>query len=286
MESTLPNQPARRQVTAKLPTKDENAAKPAEVGAKPETQYAVARTSYIVELPSKGRFYTGEMTDGNVEIYLLTAAEDKILSDLTTDNIPEIFDSILARCIKTTMSPEDMLETDRYYLLLQLRAYSLGDEYKFSFECPECSNTFIHTSHIPKEFENRDGAATEEPFFVNLPVSKSKVGLRMMRGKDTKEINRYRKQIALGNPNNTEKGDPAYAYQNAKSITSVDGKTFPDISAAMKWFMALPLKDVRAIRDTITLAYPGVINRVTIHCPRCEKDTLSRVPISPLFFFD
>jgi hypothetical protein len=249
-----------------------------EVGQKPESQYDVARTSYVVQLPSKGRFYGDKLPDGNVEVYLMTAVEDKILADLTPDNIPEIFDSIISRCVKSEISSEEMIETDRYYLLLMLRSYSLGDDYKFELKCPDCSFAFVHTAHIPGDFEMIDGTATEEPFYVNLPMSKAKVGLRLLRGKDTKEINAKRLKV------NADKGDPAYAFQNAKAIVSINDKPVT-IAVAQTWFMALSLKDVRALQEAVSLAYPGIINRVTVPCTRCKFEILTRVPLSPLLFF-
>lgn len=256
-----------------------------EPGQRPETLYHSPKRTGAVELPSKGRYYGSALPDGVVEVYTLTAVEDKILSELTSDNATEVFDAILARCIKSPVSPPELLDTDRYYLLLVLRANSLGGDYQFPYECPfkECGNAFLHTVQIPSDFTVVAGKATEEPYFVKLPMTGAMVGLRFLRGKDMADIARYRKTAINVD---TTLGDPAYAYSRIKSIVSVNGEPFPDISVAMDWYMGLPLKDVRVLQKTEREAASGVSNVVTITCPKCKKESVSPVALSPMYFFD
>ena len=253
-----------------------------EPGQKPETEYRTPKRTGLVALPSRGLFYGDALTDGQVEVYTLTAVEDKILSELNSENMVEIFDAILARCIKSPVSPPDMLDTDRYYLLLVLRANSLGEIYEFPYECPFCKHNFLHSIKIPQDFSMITGKVTEEPYYVKLSTGVM-VGLRFLRGKDMKDIVQFRKNAI--NLDGT-KGDPAYAYARVKSIMTVDGKPFPDVQAAQEWYMALSIKDSRLLEKTQREAASGVSNVVKIACPKCSKESVTPVALSPMYFFD
>lgn len=255
-----------------------------EPGQREETAYAAPRKTYAVLLPSKGKFYDN-LPDGVCEIYPLTAAEDKILSDMTADNITEIFDAVLARCIKSKISPADLIETDRYYLLLMLRAQSLGEEFEFPYECPfaGCKHPFLHTAMVPSDMPMVEGNVDEEPFYVDLPKAKQRVGLRFLRGADMNDIARYRRVAA---PLDGEKGDPAFAYARIKAVVSVDGNPIPDTDTAMEWYLNLSLRDVRAIQKTLADAASGVSNLVKVPCPKCGKESVTRLPLSPMYFFE
>lgn len=253
-----------------------------EPGQRPETAYASPRQTFAVKLPSasQGQFYP-ELPDGVVEFYPLTAVEDKILAGLTEDNVTEIFDSILARVVISPIAPQDLIETDRYYLLLQLRAESLGQEYEFPTSCVFCKESFLYKASIPSQMQMIEGHATEEPFYATLPVSGKKVGFRFLRGTDIKAVEQLKK---ASHPE--EKGDPAYALAEIRSIVTIDGKPLPDFETARQWYMNLSLKDVRAVQKAINEASSGISNVIKMRCPKCNKESVTRVPLSPLYFFD
>ena len=126
------------------------------------------------------------------------------------------------------------------------------------------------------------GKVTEEPYYVKLSTGVM-VGLRFLRGKDMKDIVQFRKNAI--NLDGT-KGDPAYAYARVKSIMTVDGKPFPDVQAAQEWYMALSIKDSRLLEKTQREAASGVSNVVKIACPKCSKESVTPVALSPMYFFD
>lgn len=266
-----------------------------EVGARPETLYQHARPTIAVQLPSKGRFYGGKMPDGEAEFLPLTAREDQILAGMDGTNTHKIFDMVLARTLRPAMenapalSPADMLTVDRFYAMLILRANALGPEMKYPFNCVFCEQMSIVTSNVPYEFPMVEGTAKEEPFFCTLKDG-SQIGLRLLRGKDDRAIEAYRNSLKKPDkPEDVEPGDPAYGYINARHLVSfedADGKGYnftPE--QAQEWFMNLNMSDSRAIQNACAEASPGVINRVTVKCPKCEKETLTRIPLSAEYFF-
>ena len=87
-----------------------------------------------VILPSRGRFYGDRLPDGKVTIRPMTVKEEKLLAG--GGNKLSLADKVLERCmISNTMPLKDMILTDKFFLLLNLRAISYGPEYTFELRC-------------------------------------------------------------------------------------------------------------------------------------------------------
>lgn len=239
------------------------------------------RISNVVELPSKGKF-NPEIPDGLVEIYPMTTREEALLVGMGDGQISDVFDAILARAIK---SPEfdlgDMLLTDKFYLVLMLRANSYGSDYTFSIACPKCGQDIEHTCEIPTDFEVSQGSAEgDEPFEVTLPITKTKVSYRLLRGKDEDDIDRFsRREKSKGKGDNRE-----YIYRLAKHIVSINGKAPENINAAMEFVSTLLGLDSVEFRNAMDDATPGVDTTLEVECKRCKRDFKVEMPFTAGFF--
>ena len=237
------------------------------------------RATNVAELPSKGKF-NPEIPEGLVELYPMTTRDEALLVGMGEGQISDVFDAILSRCIA---SPEidlgNMLLTDKFYLVLMLRANSYGSEYTFSISCPKCRQDIEHTCQIPTDFEVSEGEG-EEPFSVSLPLSGKKVAFRLLRGHDEEEIERFsRREKSKSKDDNRE-----YIYRLAKHILTIDGKAPENIQVAMEFISALVGLDSVELRNAMDDATPGVDTTLEVECKRCKRDFKVEMPFTAGFF--
>lgn len=131
----------------------------------------LCRFSREVTVPSKGKFYGDALPDGKVVIKPISVMEEKYL--VSARNRLATADKILERCITSKCIPlSQMLMTDKFYLLLNLRAITYGTAYSFSLVCKSCEAEFKHSIELPDGLVVRSATdASTEPFEVKLPVS-------------------------------------------------------------------------------------------------------------------
>jgi hypothetical protein len=238
----------------------------------------------ICVLPSKGKFYPLELCpEGKIELMPMSGRTEKLIAGIRGNNVDEVIDTVLRRCLVTKLDPDEMLITDRLFALMVLRSNSYGEEYNFDITCPHCEVKGKYIVNIPSDFPvdyAKEDAA--EPFEISLPVTGLKVNYRLLRGKDSKEI---KKQVEgelerMG----SKEGDPAYIQRLARSITAVNGKPFDNILTALTFCERLPAKDLRYISVAIEENTPGILLTVKKECSACGKKIETDLPITAEFF--
>ena len=245
--------------------------------SEPAPPISLTRT---VQLPSRGLLYDGKMPGGEVTVKTMTVKEEKILADPARDR-SDILDLIISRCVPDLPIPYgELLLGDRHFLLLVIRSVSFGDDYSVVLRCTSCNSQFSHDIPIPdgikvKVLTEADG----EPFYADLPFTRKKVGLRLLRVRDEKEIERYAKQRLI----TAEPGDPAYSYRLAKHIVSIDDQVIQDLML-VEMIDNLPSKDSFAILDAIEDHNCGPDLFLSVTCPRCGQDIREVMPFTAEFF--
>lgn len=240
-------------------------------------------TTGIIELPSLGIFYDPSVViNGGLEIRPLSVQEEKLVAGMNNANVDDVIDTILSRCLITSIDINDLLLTDRYYMLLMLRANSYGQEYNFTLTCGSCSVAQKHSVNIPGDFTIKNPPVdAKEPFECVLPVSKITLSFRLLRGKDEKIIRKYKdKENKKGYGTS---GDPGYIYSLALPIVMVNNQTI-DIVTAMELISRLPVKDLAYFKQAIEENTPGVITTVTKSCGACGKELVTDLPMTSEFF--
>ena len=236
-----------------------------------------------VKLPSLGLFYDQDtVKDGYIELCPLSAREEKLIAGIRGNNVDDIIDTVLERCMKTKINSDELLITDRFYLLLMLRANSYGENYNVELTCGECGTEGKYTVKIPSDFDiteaNPDAAY---PFTVGLPDSGLTITYRLLTGKDQKEIktavDKDQKKGLAG------QGDPAFIYTLAKHITAVNGKKL-NLLVALQLVERLSAKDSRYLQETVDANTPGIIPTIRKKCNTCGKEIETGLPISAEFF--
>ena len=229
-----------------------------------------------VEVPSLGKFYGDKLPGGKVMLRAMTVREEKLL---LAGTLQDALDKILTVCIVSSTIPiDEFLLTDKFYLLLHLRALSYGSEFDFQLECPACGNSFMYKLQLPEGLTLKIANDQDvEPFDITLPVSGKKVSLRFLRGKDEKNIEFYARQLKQ------EDGDPSYSYRMATHIVALDGKPVTVLEA--KAFCEDMIgRDSMAFRTAIAERETGLDLSVKAVCPACRQEVLARMPMTRRFF--
>lgn len=244
-----------------------------------------------VTLPSNGIPY-GALT-GEVTILPTTTKEEKMITSAGPNSGISIIDTLISRCVRgIDVKPEDMLVGDRNYLMLAIRAVGFGEEYQYQISCPSCKQVFVHKVQLPNDLEvvhlKKDFV---EPFEVELPRSGIKLELRLLRGTDEKEIQKYEEKIYRV-VNVQEAGDPSYDYRRARHVVKVtlkNGKVVEnksedatnEIIAIMSSFSSI---DNMAFRDALSANDCGVDSELQYSCPKCSDVFTRMLPMTVDFF--
>lgn len=238
----------------------------------------------VCTLPSKGKFYDPEACpDGRLELMPMSGRTEKLIAGIRGNNVDEVIDTVLRRCLITKLDPDEMIITDRLFTLMVLRSNSYGEEYNFDLVCGNCDVKNKYAVNIPSDFPVEYAADdAHEPFEIILPVTGLKLNFRLLRGKDSKDIRKY-VEAELEKMGGKD-GDPAFNYRLAKSIVSVNGKSFDNILTALTFCEKLPAKDLRYFSNAIDEKTPGMLLTIKKDCSACGKKIETDLPITAEFF--
>jgi len=250
-------------------------------GTKVKTDEKLHPYQEEVQLPSRGKFYDPVIPEGKLLLRPITTDEEKLF--LASGSRMAVADRVLSACLLTAnVAISDLLMTDKYYLLLNLRALSYGPEYAFAIPCRGCGAKFNHTVVLPTGLNLKIATETDvEPFDVELPVCKQTVSLRFLRGFDEEAVDDYVKQLSSGA---AEQGDPGYAFRLSRHIVKIDGKEVDQLAKLA--FVETPLigRDSLAIRRAIAERETGADLTVEATCPSCRATLSTLLPFSNEFF--
>lgn len=236
-----------------------------------------------VQLPSRGRLYGGAWAGGNVTLRPWTTDEEMLLNS-TRDDRNEVINSIIAACVvNKEVSLDDVLVGDKMYLLLALRAVTYGEavggQYNLLMSCRGCQRQTPVTLKLPDGFTIRILNETDsEPFEVELPVSKKKVSLRLLRVKDERVVTDYAARHAV------DKGDPGYKYTLARHIMAIDGLAADDLTALALINTPLVGRDSLALRQAIAAHDCGPDITLSVRCAWCGNMWKELMPLTEEFF--
>lgn len=141
----------------------------------------------VVELPSKGIFYTHKK--GEVVVELMTALDENILTSPHLIRNNTQFDVLLRQKIKDPdFNVDELLRGDKDTLLLFLRCTSYGTEYPVSVYDPfsgENYDTTVDLSRITaKELDDKYQPEEDCMFSFMLPKAQKKVRFRLLTEKE------------------------------------------------------------------------------------------------------
>lgn len=237
-----------------------------------------------VELPSRGYFYDASVTkNGQIEILPLTARDMKLVAGITGKNVDDVVDTLLKRCLVHSISPDSLLITDRYFLLIMLRANSLGAEVEVSAVCPneKCKKLSVFKLDLVKDYDVlpvKEGV--KEPFEVTLPISKFKVAYHLARGTDVQCTERLVAKLVKDNPAE----ELGFTASVASLIDTVNDTPVPE-DQRLDVVDSLPARDFIMLKKHIDDNTPGMTTNAFKPCPACATTIEMGSPLSAAEFF-
>jgi len=176
-------------------------------------------TEQIV-LPSKALLYEDDIPS-EITIKAMSTSEEKLIYGSSD---PNSIDEVIRACIvePKNLDIDQLITADKYFVMIRLRMLTYGDEYQIFYTCPECNHknpykinfNELESYELPEDFI--------EPYEFTLPMSKKEVGIRLLRGKDLKDVDRESKRLLNKFPE--MKGDISYTLRMAKYIQTIDGE--------------------------------------------------------------
>ena len=254
--------------------------------------FSFATPTEFVELPSGGRYYpTGHSLykRSTVEIKHMTAKDEDILTSRTLLKQGVAIDRLLQNVIvDKSINIDDMLVGDKNSILVTTRVTGYGTQYNTTVLCPVCGTSNDHSFDLGTGLVNHGGADSAEPgtvaeaddgtFSINLPQSKVCVSVRLMTGRDEKNIAKLAEQKKKHNL-----GDSSLTDQLRMIIVAVNGTN--DRSAIHNFVENMPAIDSRYLRSIYAKITPNVDLSQHFSCNTCDYSGDMEVPFTADFFW-
>lgn len=238
-----------------------------------------------VELPSRGKFYSGEdgPTDGIVHLRPMTGEEEEILATPRFVKKGQAINMIFNRCMRESFDSANFLTQDRTYMLIYLRGISYTPEYDVEVRDPETDQNFATTINLNELYVDYcDANFGAENLRDTLPVTGYKFQYRLAVGKDEQEIQEHRERRAKSFDLSGQ-ADDTLIFRTAHLIEEIEGLTDKwEIQTLLK---KLPIQDVAYLRTVVNEPPFGVDTKVSITNPYSLRDFEIELPLESNFFF-
>jgi len=235
-----------------------------------------------INLPSKGQTYPN--CPETFSIAGLTVNQLKMLYGY--EDLDVAVEQILKSVI---LEPKDfpvdiLLNEDKYYICLLLKAITYGPDMTTNIYCPECKKQVevhynllndIEVTSIPEGFKN--------PYDIGkLPKCGDKITLKLLTHKDFKAINTRVTEIKEKYPD--YEGDPTYPVMLSKYINTINGEV--PIRADLEAYVdELSAMDAIYIEEKVKEVFFGVKPLITEKCSICGHEIMLPLPRLSTEFF-
>lgn len=244
-------------------------------------------TNYTEEftLPSKGIIYEDERITEKVVMRAMKAKEEKMLLGSTGESS---FDRVIGACIvePNPFPIGKLILPDKYFLLMKLRIISYGNMYYAEYKCSNSS------CREKQEFEiDLDGLDIdyldedfEEPFEMELPMCGDVIGMRLLRDKDNKRIQKRARKIKKKARDKAGVGNIEYILRLAERLVTLNGEEI-DRNKRKGYIENLLVKDTSYIREYMNNKLKiGYDLRIYDFCQFCGEEVEFTLPLTEEFF--
>lgn len=232
-------------------------------------------------LPSQGIYYGDKCPGGKVDITPWTLFQEETLVRYQDWEPDLLIQALLANNLRLPngMKQEELLLTDRHFILVNLRSVSMSPFFSFSVTCPQCGKESVHQADLTQLMVKVPDEGDAEPFVCTLPKSKKKVGLRFLRVSDAIKAKEYGKKAM-----DVDMGDPETRCRLARQIVSIDDQSVK-FEEAMAFIRSLIMLDVHVIKGLLEKKENGYLNAVDVQCGKCTAVTRGvNIPLVSNFF--
>ena len=241
----------------------------------------------VITLPSKGWFYpeTSPLSSGNLELKMMTAKEEDILTskNLIQKNI--VLDKLLESVIiDKRINPDEMLVCDRNAAFFAIRRLAYGDNYDATITCGRCGKENAISIDLSKldnrPFDFDKYQRGENAFKFTLPYSKNVITYKILNKKDENLIETELATFAKLSKDLTKEVTTRLVH----IIIAVNG--IDDKSSIRKFVNeGLMSRDSLALRKYIRDNMPDIDTTFDFSCSHCGLERKEDTPMGVSFFW-
>ena len=217
--------------------------------------------------------------------------EERVLTDRKLAKSGGQLDALLSACWEQTLEtgPYDfggqkldwgrVLQGDRFYALLQLRALTYGPEYAFSVGCQNvsCRARFeweLDLNELPVRTlspESLDRFSGGNRFETTLPDAGAKVWFKLFTGADERKLPQLRRSA----------GDRLLSAMLGQRVVEIEGVSSKE---KRRYLEELSLRDADHLVDEFDRVDCGVDTALEVECPECFTVQEVELPFDQGFF--
>ena len=265
-------------------------ADPAPAAVEAQSTLDFSTPTEIVDLPSKGRFYSEGHPlhkQETIEIKYMTAKDEDILTSPTLLKKGLAVDRFLQNVIiNKRINIKSLLSGDKNAILVASRINGFGADYTTKVTCPACTTVSENTfdlaevqEYLGDNFEDYDISPTEHgTFVIKLPRTALEVEVRLLTSRDENELAAKMKQNKKRSAHETNLTD-----QLRKIIVSVNG--VEELSVINQFIANLPAFDSRYLRAAYLRVVPGLDMTQYFTCEACGFEKEVDIPLTVDFFW-
>lgn len=206
---------------------------------------------------------------GPITIRMMRVDDEKKVFGATSD---DSLDNLIKACVVSpeNFNPQDLIPNDRHFLLVKIRILSYGDTYHGILMCDECGYTDEDYKFSLDDVNiNELEESFEEPFTIDLPISKKTVGLKVLRQRDVKTILSKAKKIAKSTSASAKEIE--FVQRLVKKIVTIDGEkvTSAEAEKFVNSMMALDRATIDSVFESQKLGYESFCS---VECPKCGEE--------------
>ena len=218
--------------------------------------------------------------------------EERILADRKLAKDGGQIDELLSSCWQETiepgpytlaeggkLDPAKILQGDRFFALLMVRALTYGPQYAFAISCSnnncrarfewEIDLTKLPVRKLPEQ--SRDAFVAGNRFVTTLPDVGRRVTFKLLTGEDERKLT----TLQRSSPDKLLSGVLAYR------VLEIDGV---EPKAKRQFIEELTMSDADFLVDEFDRVDCGVDTTVEIECPECLRTQEVELPFDQTFF--
>ena len=262
------------------------AADPAPAVAEATNTLEFSTPTEIVDLPSKGRFYSEGHPLHNqetIEIKYMTAKDEDILTSPTLLKKGLAIDRMIENVIiDPNIKVKDLFVGDKNAIIVACRINGFGASYETKITCGSCGvkgeEVFDLEGVEVKSVDEEIIISEQGTFVISLPRSKIDAECRLVNGADEQKMLKLaEKKKKLNLP------DSSLTDQLKILIVSLNGET--DRGLVEKFVDVMPAFDASYFRKQYEKTVPNVDMSHNFVCPSCDANTVIDIPFSANFFW-
>lgn len=244
-----------------------------------------------VELPSRGAYY-GEghplHNKESVEIRFMTAKDEDTLTSkslikkgLVIERL--ISDLIMDKSIRT----ESLYVGDRNAIIVASRISGYGPDYDTKVNCPSCnksqeysfdlSQPEINYALSDEDLESLEVTKVDDVFYTSLPMSKVKIGFRLLTGRDEKYL--------IEKLNSKVQSQVETNSTDALRLTLVSVNDSSERRDIEQFISIMPARDSIYFKKLLKRITPNISFNNNFVCKFCGYDAEMEVPFTADFFW-